>query len=83
MKKLIELWKVICDNCEAVKPTLSDLEKEEYEFARFNIDLDKGQKLMQKYKDKIIENNEVLAFEGRAPSKKEIVEFTGNKFKNE
>lgn len=103
MKKLIELWKTRCGNCEAVKPTLSDLEKEGYEFKKFNVTSDEGQKLIQQYKDKIIENNEkhnfpleylftptfinpendeILAFEGRGPSKKEIVEFAGDKFKN-
>ena len=96
MKKLIELWKVNCDNCEAVKPILTELEKEGYEFERHNITSPEGTRLISEYQDKIIENNkklgfdpeylftptflnpkseEVLAFEGRAPTKEELINF--------
>ncbi len=103
MKKIIELWKTECGNCEAVKPTIVELEKEGYSFEKYNIASQNGEGLTRQYKDKIIENNkknsfpleylftptfinpesdEVLAFEGRAPSKKELVEFAGGKFEN-
>lgn len=96
MKKLIELWKVNCDNCEAVKPTLAELEKEGYEFEKHNITSPEGKGLISEYQDKIIENNKklgfnpeylftptflnpktraVLAFEGRAPTKEELIKF--------
>ena len=94
MKKLIELWKVNCDNCEAVKPIVEELEKEDYEFEKYNITLPSGKKLISEYQEKIIENNKkydfppeylftptflnpqsggVLAFEGRAPTKEELI----------
>ncbi|MCH8035471.1 MAG: hypothetical protein IH950_17165, partial [Bacteroidetes bacterium] len=63
MKKLTELWKVNCDNCEAVKPILTDLEKDGYEFERHNITSPKGKNLIAEYKDKIIENNKKLGFD--------------------
>ncbi len=96
MKKLIELWKVNCDNCEAVKPILAGLEKEDYEFEKHNITSPEGKRLISEYQDKIIENNkkyrfpmeylftptfinqksgEILAFEGRAPTKEELTSF--------
>lgn len=103
MIKLIELWKDECGNCEAVKPTLVELEKEGYNFDKYNITSHNGEQLIKQYKVKIIENNknhsfpleylftptfinpesgEILAFEGRDPSKKELLEFAGGKFEN-
>ena len=62
MKKLIELWKVNCENCEAVKPTLTELEKEDYEFEKQNITSPEGKRLISEYQDKIIKNNKKLGF---------------------
>ncbi len=96
MKQLIELWKINCENCEAAKPILAELEKEGYEFEKHNITSPEGKKLISEYQEKIIANNkklgfdpeylftptflnpktgEVLAFEGRAPTKEELINF--------
>lgn len=35
--RLIELWKPECEDCEAAKPVIAELEKEGFEFERHNI----------------------------------------------
>lgn len=57
MKKLIELWKTDCKDCEAVKPTVEKLEKEGHEFEKHNIEDPEGRKLWEEYSDEIDENS--------------------------
>ncbi len=55
MTKLIELWKTGCGDCEKLEPTLSELEKEGYEFDRFNITSTEGKRIINEYQKEIIE----------------------------
>ncbi len=52
-QKIIELWKDDCEHCEATKPILDELEKEGYQFDRFSVETDEGQKVWQEYLDVI------------------------------
>ena len=56
MKKLIELWKTNCEHCEAVKPTVEQLEKDGYVFEKHNIEEAEGEKIIDEYINEIDEN---------------------------
>ena len=53
MTKLIELWKTNCGDCEALKPTIAELEKEGYEFDKYNIADPAGKKIIEEYQNEI------------------------------
>lgn len=52
-KKLIELWKTDCEDCEAAKPIIAQLEKEGYSFEKHNIFEPDGRALWKKYETAI------------------------------
>ena len=56
-KKLIELWKTDCKDCEAAKPIVAELEKEGYEFEKHNIEDLEGRRLWEDYASEIDENS--------------------------
>lgn len=62
-KNLIELWKGDCEECQLVKPTVKELEKEGYKFERYNIDEELGKKIWEKYAKEIDENSTRLGYE--------------------
>jgi thiol-disulfide isomerase/thioredoxin len=51
--KLIELWKPDCEDCEAAKPVIAELEKEGFKFKRHNIFDASGYKLWEEYTEEI------------------------------
>jgi len=53
MKKLVELWKMNCEHCEATEPILKELEKEGYQIDRFNVETPKERKVWEEYLDAI------------------------------
>lgn len=53
MKHLIELWKPDCEDCEAAKPIIAELEKEGFEFEKYNIETSEGQNIWQEYEKEI------------------------------
>ncbi|MBI2018594.1 hypothetical protein HYS96_02695 [Candidatus Daviesbacteria bacterium] len=61
--KLIELWKNDCEHCEATKPILEELEKDGYQFERFNIETPEGEKIWRNYSKEIDENNKKMGYE--------------------
>ncbi len=63
MKKLIELWKTNCEHCEAVKPIVAELEKEEVTFDKHNIEEQDGETLWHEYAKEIDENNKKMEYE--------------------
>lgn len=63
MKKLIELWKTNCEHCEAVKPTVKELEIEGYIFEKHNIEEKEGEALWHGYMKEIDENNRKMGYE--------------------
>lgn len=63
MKKLIELWKNDCEHCEATEPIVKELEKEGYEFDRFNIETPEGERVWGSYTQEIDENNKKIGYE--------------------
>lgn len=63
MKKLIELWKTKCEHCEAVKPTVAELEKEGFIFEKHNIEDPEGEKILDEYIPEIDMNNKNMGYE--------------------
>lgn len=61
--KLIELWKTDCEDCEAAKPIVAELEKEGYEFEKHNIADDVGRRLWEEYEEEIDENSSKQGYE--------------------
>lgn len=57
MTKLIELWKTDCSDCEALKPIIMELEKEGYEFEKYNIATEAGKKIIAEYQKDITEHS--------------------------
>lgn len=57
MKKLIELWKTDCSDCEAAKPIIAKLEREEYTFEKHNIQDQIGRGIWEEYLSEIDENS--------------------------
>lgn len=55
--KIIELWKDDCEDCEAAKPIVEELEKMGYEFEKHNIESPEGRKLWEKYEEEIDKNS--------------------------
>lgn len=51
--KLIELWKPDCQDCEAAKPIIADLEAEGYLFEKNNIMEPAGRSLWDQYEQAI------------------------------
>ncbi|HET9946482.1 MAG TPA: hypothetical protein VFQ63_00255 [Patescibacteria group bacterium] len=62
-KYLVELWKINCIHCEAVKPTVAALEKEGYIFEKYNIEEQEGFILMNDYSKEIDEHNKKMGYE--------------------
>ena len=63
MKKLIELWKINCEHCEAVKPVVEELEKEGFTFEKHNIEEKDGEVLWHEYATEIDVNNKKMDYE--------------------
>lgn len=61
--KLIELWKTDCEDCEAAKPIVKELEKEGFEFAKHNIEESEGRRLWEEYAEVIDENSKRQGYE--------------------
>lgn len=55
MIKLIELWKTGCADCDKLKPTLAELEKEGYNFDKYNILSEKGKNTISEYQKEIVD----------------------------
>ena len=53
MSKIIELWKPECQDCEAAKPVVEELEKEGYEFEKHNIFDSDGRKIWEEFAEEI------------------------------
>lgn len=51
--KVIELWKTDCEDCEAARPIVEELEKEGYEFEKHNIHEPDGSKLWNDFAGEI------------------------------
>jgi len=62
-KQLIELWKTDCEDCEAVKPTVAELEKDGYEFEKHNIEDEQGREIWEEYEKEIDQNSKELGYE--------------------
>lgn len=54
---LIELWKNGCEDCEAAKPIVMELEKEGFVFEKHNIEDQLGRRLWNEYSEEIDENS--------------------------
>lgn len=52
-RKLIELWKPDCEDCEAAKPVISELENQGFKFERHNIFEHDGQEIWEEYAEEI------------------------------
>lgn len=61
--KLIELWKTNCEDCEAAKPIVAELEKEGFVFEKHNIEDQIGRRLWNDYAEEIDENSRRLGYE--------------------
>lgn len=61
--KLIELWKENCEDCEAAKPIVEELEKEGFEFDKHNIEDPEGRRLWGEYEEEIDENSKRQGYE--------------------
>ena len=75
-KKLIELWKTDCKDCEAAKPIVAQLEKEGYEFEKHNIEDPEGRRLWEEYSSEIDENSIRQGYETGyiyTPTKEELI----------
>ena len=53
MPKLVELWKTDCEDCEAAAPVVAVLEKEGFEFEKYNIETPEGQDVWEEYAEEI------------------------------
>lgn len=62
-QQIIELWKNDCEHCEAVKPTLENLEKEGFTFEKHNIEEQDGESLWHEYATEIDANNKKMYYE--------------------
>ncbi len=62
-KYLIELWKTNCGHCEAVKPTVAELEKQGFTFEKHNIEEQDGFSLMHEYIAEIDVNNKQMGYQ--------------------
>lgn len=61
--KLVELWKTDCEHCEAVKPTVKELESEGYVFEKHNIEDKDGEAVWHEYTQEIDENNKKMGYD--------------------
>lgn len=60
---LIELWKTHCENCEAVKPIVEELEKEGFIFEKHNLGSFEGERLWADYEEQIDKNSRKMGYE--------------------
>ena len=63
MNKLIELWKINCGNCRAVKPIVKELEDEGFVIEKFDIHTEEGKKMWDDYAKEIDQNSEDKGYE--------------------
>lgn len=63
MKKLIELWKTDCEDCEAAKPIIEELKSEAFEFEKHNIEDPEGRRLWEEYETEIDENSRKMGYD--------------------
>ncbi|MBI2040060.1 thioredoxin family protein [Candidatus Microgenomates bacterium] len=54
---VIELWKTDCGDCEAAKPIVAELEREGYDFEKYNIETPAGRELWEEYLSEIDKNS--------------------------
>lgn len=62
-QKLIELWKNDCEDCKAAKPIVQDLEREGFEFGKYNIEEPEGRRLWSEYEEEIDKNSKRQGYE--------------------
>lgn len=61
--KLIELWKTDCEDCEAAKPIVAELERAGYKFEKHNNESPEGRRLWEEYEEEIDENSKRQGYE--------------------
>lgn len=49
MSRLVELWKPDCEDCEKAAPVIAELEKQGFEFEKYNIEEPDGQQVWEEY----------------------------------
>lgn len=62
-QKIIELWKNNCEHCEATRPIVVELEKEGFEFEKYNIENPEGRRLWEEYEEEIDQNSRRQGYE--------------------